>query len=62
MNPAAIPLPGLDIDDPAYADDGRDLKEDLLRIKELYGDHDEGYPDLMAIRRGLRPESVEEVP
>jgi arylsulfatase A-like enzyme len=37
--------------DPAYADVVMQLKSELLRLKEELGDQDEGYPDLMAVRR-----------
>ena len=37
-------------DDPAYADVAKELKEELLRLKEELGDTDEKYPELMARR------------
>lgn len=36
--------------DPAYADIAKDLKAELLRLKEELGDTDERYPELMAVR------------
>ena len=35
----------------AYAEITRDLKAELLRLKEEVGDTDDTYPDLMEIRR-----------
>ncbi|MCY4593534.1 MAG: sulfatase [Bryobacterales bacterium] len=37
--------------DPAYAEETRRLKHELLRIKAEIGDTDEKYPELMAIRQ-----------
>lgn len=36
--------------DPAYADVVKELKAELLRLKEKYGDTDEAYPELMEVR------------
>jgi len=36
--------------DPAYATAVKDLKAELLRLKEEVGDTDEGYPELMKVR------------
>jgi len=36
--------------DPAYADVARDLKAELLRLKNEFGDSDEQYPELIAVR------------
>jgi len=38
-------------DDPAYADVIKDLKKELLQLKEHYGDTDEQYPELMKVRQ-----------
>jgi hypothetical protein len=38
---------------PAYADDVKQLKEELLALKRTYGDDDEKYPELMRIRNEL---------
>jgi N-acetylglucosamine-6-sulfatase len=38
-------------DDPAYAEVIKDLKIRLLDLKKQYGDTDEKYPELMALRK-----------
>jgi len=37
-------------DDPAYADVVKNLKSELLRLKDEAGDKDEVYPELMKVR------------
>ena len=37
-------------DDPGYSDIIRELKTRLLELKKQYGDMDEKYPELMAVR------------
>jgi len=38
-------------DDPAYSDIMKDLKSELLQLKEEVGDKDELYPELMKVRK-----------
>jgi hypothetical protein len=39
--------------DPAYSEDVRELKRELLALKDMYGDKDDRYLDLMDLRNKI---------